>query len=110
MGRFVKGDVVVVPFPFSDLSDSKRRPALVLARAGRRELLLCRITSKAFQDEFTIPLEGPDFEKGGLRVASHLRPNHLFTAEERIVLYRTGRLPAETLEQAQDSIKRMLDA
>ncbi|MDL5503395.1 MAG: hypothetical protein QSU88_09280 [Candidatus Methanoperedens sp.] len=31
MARFVKGDVVVVPFPFSDLSQSKRRPALVIA-------------------------------------------------------------------------------
>lgn len=31
MGGFIKGDVVVVPFPFSDLSNSKRRPAIVLA-------------------------------------------------------------------------------
>jgi mRNA interferase MazF len=33
MAKFVKGDVVVIPFPFSDLSQSKRRPALVLAQA-----------------------------------------------------------------------------
>ena len=31
MGKFVKGDIVVIPFPFSDLSGSKRRPALVIA-------------------------------------------------------------------------------
>ena len=31
MGRFVKGDIVVLNFPFSDLSGNKRRPALVVA-------------------------------------------------------------------------------
>lgn len=47
MGKFVKGDVVVVPFPFSDLSASKRRPALVVATFMGDDVILCQITSKA---------------------------------------------------------------
>ena len=40
MARFVKGDVVVVPFPFSDLSQAKRRPALVVAQLTGDDLIL----------------------------------------------------------------------
>jgi mRNA interferase MazF len=45
MAAFVKGDRVVVPFPFSDLSNAKRRPALVIAKLTRNDLILCLITS-----------------------------------------------------------------
>ena len=45
MGAPLVGDVVIIPFPYSDLSQSKRRPALVLAEAGRGDFLLCQITS-----------------------------------------------------------------
>jgi mRNA interferase MazF len=45
MAGFVKGDVVVIPFPFSDLSQSKRRPALVLAEADAQAVILCQITA-----------------------------------------------------------------
>ena len=44
MARFVKGDVVVVPFPFSDLSQSKRRPALIIASLEGDDAILCQIT------------------------------------------------------------------
>ena len=46
MERFVKSDVVVIPFPFSDLSDSKRRPALVLVNLKGYDIILCQITSQ----------------------------------------------------------------
>lgn len=46
MGAFVKGDVVVVPFPFSDLSAAKRRPALVVAALSGNDVILCQITSR----------------------------------------------------------------
>ena len=51
MGRFIKGDIVVLPFPFSDLSSSKRRPALVLVSGKGDDIVLCQITSKNVRDD-----------------------------------------------------------
>jgi mRNA interferase MazF len=48
MGILAAGQVVIVHFPFSDLSQSKLRPAVVLAEAGRGDWLLCQITSKSY--------------------------------------------------------------
>jgi mRNA-degrading endonuclease toxin of MazEF toxin-antitoxin module len=50
MGRFVKGDVVVLNFPFSDLTGTKRRPALVLSDLTGNDIILCQITSIATKD------------------------------------------------------------
>jgi mRNA interferase MazF len=80
----VKGDVVVVPFPFSDLTQAKRRPALIVAVLEGDDLLLCQITSQRARDSYAIP--------GGLRQKSNIRPNRLFTADRRIVLYKAGHL------------------
>ena len=46
MGTPAKGSVVLVPFTFSDLSQTKRRPAVVLAAAGQGDWVLCQVTSK----------------------------------------------------------------
>lgn len=59
MESFVKGDVVVIPFPFSDLSDTKRRPALVLADLAGKDIVLCQITSQQSEkDKYSIELIG----------------------------------------------------
>ena len=67
MAKFVKGEVGVVPFPFSGLSTSKRRPALVLAGLEGDDLILCQITSQAIQDQYAVPLQDEDFDQGGLK-------------------------------------------
>ncbi len=51
MAGFVKGDVVIVPFPFSDLTEAKRRPALVVAVLQGNDLILCQITSRLVKDQ-----------------------------------------------------------
>ena len=61
MEGFVRGDVVVVPFPFSDLSRAKRRPALVVAELKGDDLILCQITSQQVKDEYSISLDDRDF-------------------------------------------------
>jgi mRNA interferase MazF len=89
------GSVILVPFPFSDLSQSKIRPALVLADVGRGDWILCQITSKSYADARAIRLDGPDFVSGGLALASYVRPGKLFTANETLMLEKVGQLRAE---------------
>ncbi|MDR1920816.1 MAG: type II toxin-antitoxin system PemK/MazF family toxin [Candidatus Adiutrix sp.] len=84
MAGFVKGDVVVVPFPFSDLSSSKRRPALVLAKANASDLILSQITSKSVGDEYAVELITSDFSSGGLNATSNVRPNKLRFIRRRL--------------------------
>ena len=99
MARFVKGDVVVVPFPFTDLSQTKRRPALVLAVLPGDDCILCQITSRAVRDRDAISLDAADFREGALRQASNVRPNRLFTADQGVILRRVGKLEAQKLDQ-----------
>ena len=60
MGRFVKGDVVVAPFPFSDLSTTKKRPAVVVAVFTGDDVVLCQITSKTITDYYAIPVSASE--------------------------------------------------
>jgi len=110
MARFVKGDVVVVPFPFSDLSRAKRRPALVVAELEGGDQILCQITSQVIRDQYSIILDDPDFESGGLNRESRIRPNRLFTADTQLILYRAGHLKVEKLEEVISCIIRILRA
>ena len=104
MGRFIKGDVVVVPFPFSDLTMSKRRPALVIAELSGDDLILCQITSQDIRDEYALELLGSDFESGSLNKPSNIRPNRLFTADHHIVLYKTGHLKDVKIRRVVDAL------
>ena len=71
MGVFVKGDIVVIPFPFSDLSGNKRRPALVIAALPGEDGILCQITSRHKTDPLALSLEAADFASGGLLKIRH---------------------------------------
>ena len=90
MAGFVKGDVVVIPFPFSDLSGSKRRPALVLADLPGDDILLCQITSQQSKDIFAVPLSAADFDSGSLPLSSFIRPTRIFTADKNIIIRKAG--------------------
>ena len=109
MAAFVKGDIVVMPFPFSDLSASKRRPALVLADLPGDDIVLCQITSKNTKDGFAVPLDNSDLLNGNLSVSSNIRPNRLFTADKKLILYTLGRISQSKYEQVVEVIVEMIE-
>ncbi|MDZ4801788.1 MAG: type II toxin-antitoxin system PemK/MazF family toxin [Bryobacteraceae bacterium] len=104
MGQFVRGDVVVVNFPFSDLSQTTRRPALVIAALKGDDVILCQITSQARADEYSVGLDGRDFVSVGLNQSSKIRPNMLFTAGAGIVVYTAGRVSDVKLNEVVDRL------
>jgi mRNA interferase MazF len=86
------GEVVLVPFPFSDLSQTTVRPAVCLAAAGRGDWILCQITSNTYGDPIAVPLDASDFASGGLLVQSVARPGKLFTAHAGLLVRSVGTL------------------
>ncbi|MBI3957483.1 MAG: type II toxin-antitoxin system PemK/MazF family toxin [Chloroflexi bacterium] len=109
MAGFVKGDVVVLPFPFSYLSASKKRPALVIALLeAHDDLILCMITSRRAHDNSAIPVGSADFESGVLPRESNIRPNRLFTAEDSIIIRLAGHLSSAKVDEVVNEIVRII--
>ena len=99
MAKFIKGDVVVLPFPFTDLSSSKKRPALILADIKGDDYIMLQITSKNVKDMYAVPLLQSDFKSGSLQQDSNIRPNKIFTLDKNLILYKVGHLTDAKLEE-----------
>lgn len=104
------GEVVLVPFPFSDLSQSKLRPAICLADAGRGDWVLCQITSNPYGDPTALTLTAADFATGGLHVASVARPGKLFTAHAALIVRSVGRLNAPSVARVLAAVIQILQS
>ena len=85
MGAFAAGQAVLLAFPFSDLSRSKFRPALLLAPAGPGDWIACQITSNRYADPRAIALLDAAFGSVGSRRPSYVWPGKLLTANESLM-------------------------
>jgi len=92
MGLPSKGTIVLIRFPFSDLSKSKLRPALVIAATDKNDFILCQITSKNYGDLNSFKLVEKDFEIGSLQKTSFVRYTKIFTANNTIISSEFGKL------------------
>jgi len=90
MGQFTRREVVLIRFPFSDLSQTKLRPALVLVEVEYGDVLLCQITSKDYGQRNAVELKKEDFESGSLPQSSYARPGRLLTADPALITRSLG--------------------
>jgi len=106
MGKPVAGEVVVVPFPQTDLSLGKRRPAFVAASLPGDDVVLCQITSQPRGDAFEVSVYASDFQRGQLHQDS-FRANRLFTIDSKIILYSVGFVKSEKLAAVRAKIRNI---
>jgi len=105
MGKPVVGEVVVLPFPQTDLQTGKRRPALVVADLTGEDLILCQITSRTRRDNYSVPLTTADFEHGRLNVDSFIRISRVFTVEQSVILYSAAKVKSSKLIEVRAKIR-----
>jgi len=107
MGKPVVGDVVVVPFPQTNLQVGKRRPALVVADLPGSDLILCQITCQARSDALSIALTADDMQRGQLSLDSFIRAGRLFTVEHSVILYTAGKVTDLKLDEVRAAIRKV---
>ncbi|PSQ95660.1 MAG: MazF family transcriptional regulator [Bacteroidetes bacterium SW_9_63_38] len=110
MGASSAGSVVLAPFPFSDLSESKLRPAVLLAEISRDDFVCRQVTSNPYADPNAVELAEEDFTEGSLRRVSYTRPGKLSTANPQLFEGVVGVLEDGPQEEIVNRIVQFLRA
>jgi mRNA interferase MazF len=101
-----KGDIVLVPFPFTDLSSTKKRPALILV-STKQDVTLAFITTKMhWRNDWDMVLRAS--EKNGLKKDSLLRLAKITTLEKRLIIGKLGHLSIEKLDELDQKLQVLL--
>ena len=101
---YMKGDVVILDFPFSNLLNSKRRPALIIKVPKGEDLIVSQITGKSQEPSLEIQINKSDFKEGGLKIDSYLRLDKIFSIEKSLIIYKVGTLKFGKFEEIMDKI------
>lgn len=109
----IRGKVILVPFPFDDLSTVKARPAVCLTEpiGPYRHVILAFITSQIPADlldtDLVLDAKSPDFPATGLRVSSALRLHRLLTATTSLIQRQLGELTPALNGEVNSRLRRL---
>ena len=103
---FYSGDIIFIKFPFSNSKGYKKRPALILQKFEDGDLILCRITSKIYSNEYDVMIE--NWEDYGLLLPSTIRVHKLMTIESTLIDQKLGTLPADFMERVSSVFSKIL--
>lgn len=104
MEEFVRGDVIVIDFPFSSLKETKRRPALILKVPKGGDVIVNQITGSSYEKSVEIEVENKDFKQGSLKRKSFVRIDKIASIEKTLIKYKAGSLKSEKFNEILNNI------
>lgn len=111
----IKGRIVLVPFPFDDLSASKVRPAVCLTNpiGPHRHVIVSfissRIPAELLETDLMLDSTKDDFSKTGLRVSSTIRLHRLMTVTTSLFQRELGELSPHIQEEVDNRLRKLFD-
>ena len=104
MEGLVRGDIIVIDFPFSSLKESKRRPVLILKAPKGGDVIVNQITGSSYEKSVEIKIENKDFRQGSLKRESFVRVDKIGSIEKSLVKYKVGSLNPEKFKNILEKI------
>ncbi len=105
-------EIVLVPFPYSDLSNTKQRPVLIVSNDDYNkkfhDVVVCVITSNQYNDAYSLALENKDLEIGVLPESSIVKTHKLFTIHQNKIIRKFSVVKTEYFSQVADKIKSLI--
>lgn len=97
---YEQGEILIIPFPFSDLSSIKQRPVVVLSNnkdiALSEDIIVCGITSQLKEKNHSITIDNTNLEKGTIPKISNIRVDKLFTVHKESIIKKLAKLNKKT--------------
>jgi mRNA interferase MazF len=111
--NYSQGSILLVPFPFTDLSTSKKRPVLVLSKTNDNkitdDLVTCAITSKQKTTPYSLKINQNNLSEGTLPIESTILISKIFTIEKSLIIKELGKLDHKTLESVKVQFCEIVD-
>lgn len=104
MEKLVKGDIIVINFPFSSLKESKRRPVLIVKVPKGEDVIVNQITGSSYEKSVEIKIENKDFNHGGLKRESFVRIDKISSIEKSLINYKIGSLKPGKFNEIMDKL------
>ncbi len=100
---YKQGEILIVPFPFSDLSNIKQRPVIVLSKAEDNEIsediITCGLTSNLKNSAHSVLIDNINLEEGSIPKKSRIKVDKLFTINKNSIKKKVARLNKKTFEE-----------
>ncbi len=113
--EMTKGTIVLTPFPFTDLSTTKRRPAIIVSGSKKpgNDVIVAFISSIIIEPiqetDYILDVEHPDFKKTGLKKRSVFKMDKLVTVEKRILIGEIGKVSDSILQELDKRLRLTFD-
>ncbi|MCG7849416.1 MAG: type II toxin-antitoxin system PemK/MazF family toxin [ANME-2 cluster archaeon] len=89
-------DIILIPFPFTDLSQTKRRPGIIISNheynSNNEDVICCAITSNPRNYDESVEIANEDLDSGNLHYESRVKPTKIFTLNKGMIVKKLAKL------------------
>lgn len=104
--KYYQGDIILLPYPYSDLSHTKQRPAVIISKnsINKQTYIVAKITSVIRGDNFSFPFDPADIDRE-LKYESEVRTNEVFTVNPVIIIKKFASFNRGAIKRLTECVK-----